>query len=175
MQIRLIYTDRQGSALLYIWLHLIKESMVKVCQMLSRWTRKLPHSINNWDLVTKAIPLCSGYWALSYEPNTTLLAPFSTELAYFSMLFTTFVTVSQILMEWGKSFTITGINNMIKKAKFGRNYDRKVKLGSCDGTWYTERNGTTFVTVSQILMEWGKSFVHQDNIWQSVDWSCYDL
>ena len=27
------------------------------------------------------------------------------------------------------------------------------RLGSYDGAWYTEHDGTTFVTVSQILME----------------------
>ncbi len=29
----------------------------------------------------------------------------------------------------------------------------KIRRGSYDGAWYMEHNGTTFVTVSQILME----------------------
>ena len=41
-------------------------------------------------------------------------------------------------------------------------------LGSYDGAWYTEHNGTIIVKVSQTLIEWGQSFVHQDNIWQSI-------
>ena len=40
----------------------------------------------------------------------------------------------------------------------------KMRLGSYDGAWYTEHSGTRFVAVSQILMEGGRFFVHQDNI-----------
>ncbi len=39
-----------------------------------------------------------------------------------------------------------------------------MRLGSYDGAWYIEHNGIMFVTGSQILMEWGRIFVHQDNI-----------
>ncbi len=59
----------------------------KLCQMLSWWTQNSLHSINFWDIVTKMVPLCSVYQAPSYESNFTLLAPFSRELAYFSLLF----------------------------------------------------------------------------------------
>ena len=41
-------------------------------------------------------------------------------------------------------------------------------LGSYDGVWYTEHNGTRFVIVSQILMEWGPFFVYQDNVWRTL-------
>ncbi len=37
-------------------------------------------------------------------------------------------------------------------------------LGSYDGAWYTERNDTTFVTVSQIMVEYGQVLVHQVSI-----------
>ncbi len=39
------------------------------------------------NTVTYGAPLCSVYSAPSYVSNLTLLAPFSTELAYLSMLF----------------------------------------------------------------------------------------
>ena len=51
---------------------------------------------------------------------------------------------------------------------------KNVRLGSYDGAWYTESNGTTFVTVSQIFIERGQFFIQQDNIWQTIvifDWS----
>ncbi len=48
------------------------------------------------------------------------------------------------------------------------NCARNVRLGSYDGTWYTECNGTTFVTVYKILMKWGPFFVCHDNIWQTI-------
>ena len=43
-----------------------------------------------------------------------------------------------------------------------------MRICSYDGTWCTEPNGTTFVTVYQILMKWGLFFVRQDNIWQTI-------
>ena len=55
-----------------------------VCQMLSWWTKKLSHSINICDTVAKVVLLCSVYQSQSYESNLTLIAPFSTELAYLS-------------------------------------------------------------------------------------------
>ena len=60
----------------------------KVCQMLSQWTKTSLHSINFWDTVTKLLPLCSIYHVPFYVPNLTLLAPFPTEFAHLSMLFT---------------------------------------------------------------------------------------
>ncbi len=45
---------------------------------------------------------------------------------------------------------------------------RDVRICSYDGAWYTEHNGTTFVTVSQILVEWSPFFVRHDNIWQTI-------
>ncbi len=41
-------------------------------------------------------------------------------------------------------------------------------IGPYDGTRYNEHSGTTFVTVSQILMKTCKFFVHHSNIWQSI-------
>ena len=43
-----------------------------------------------------------------------------------------------------------------------------MRLGSYDGTWCTECNGTTSVTVSRILMEWAQFVIHHDNIWQTI-------
>ncbi len=40
----------------------------------------------------------------------------------------------------------------------------EIRLGSYDDAWYMEHNCTTFVTVSQLLMEGGEHFVHQHNI-----------
>ena len=40
--------------------------------------------------------------------------------------------------------------------------------GLQDGAWYTEHHDNTFVTVSQIFMEWDQFFDHQDNIWQTL-------
>ena len=61
--------------------------IVIVCQMLSRWTKNSPHSINISDIIIYVLPLCSVYQVPSYESNLTLLASFPTELAYWSMLF----------------------------------------------------------------------------------------
>ena len=44
----------------------------------------------------------------------------------------------------------------------------RMRLDSYDGAWYSEHNGTMFVTESQILMKWGRLFIHQDNIWRSI-------
>ena len=41
-----------------------------------------------------------------------------------------------------------------------------MKWDSRDDTWHTEHNGTTFVTISQILMECDEFSVHNGNIWQ---------
>ena len=43
-----------------------------------------------------------------------------------------------------------------------------VILVSFNGAWYTEHVDTTFVTVSQVLMEWGQFFVYRGNIWHSL-------
>ena len=43
-----------------------------------------------------------------------------------------------------------------------------MRLDSWDGAWYTGHNGNTFVTISQILMEWSGFFVHQNNVWHSL-------
>ena len=43
-----------------------------------------------------------------------------------------------------------------------------MRLGSFDGAWCTECNGTKFVTVCQILLKWGPFFVCHNNIWQSI-------
>ncbi len=117
--------------------------------MLSWWMKILSHSINIWDVVTYVVPLYSVYQARSYERIFTLLAPVSTMLA---------VHVS------------SRTNNMLKWANFGENQARLVKLGSYNGAWYTEHNGKTFVTVSQIFIEWGQCFVRHDNIWQTIVW-----
>ena len=37
-----------------------------------------------------------------------------------------------------------------------------------DGAWYSEHNGTTYVTVPQILMELSEVFIHYDNICQTL-------
>ena len=39
------------------------------------------------EIVTNVVPLYSVHQAPSYEPNLTLLAPFTTEFAYLIMLF----------------------------------------------------------------------------------------
>ena len=66
--------------------------------------------------------------------------------------------------------TTSRMNNMLKEAKPYRNHASNMRLGSYDGAWYTEYNGTTFVIVSQILIEWGQFFVHRDNIWQTLSY-----
>ena len=38
----------------------------------------------------------------------------------------------------------------------------QVKSGLYDGAWFTNYNDTTFVTISQILMEWGECFIQSD-------------
>ena len=45
------------------------------------------------------------------------------------------------------------INTMLKMAEFVGTDTKIMKLDSYDGTWYTEHNGTTFMTISHILME----------------------
>ncbi len=62
------------------------ECYVKVCQMLSWWTKYSLYSINIGDTVSKVIPLCSVYQAPSYGPKLTLLAWFLPEFAYLSMI-----------------------------------------------------------------------------------------
>ena len=63
------------------------------------------------------------------------------DLAYLSMLFILEVQSSRI-------------NSMLKKANYVGNGASCVRLlGSYDGAWYTEHNGNTIVTVSQMLME----------------------
>ena len=59
---------------------------------------------------------------------------------------------------------ILRINNMLKWANSVGNDASKVVIGSYDGAWCTQHNGTNFLTVSQILMEWDQFFAHQDNI-----------
>ncbi len=46
----------------------------------------------------------------------------------------------------------------------------KVSLGSYSGMWNIEHIPTTFGSISQILMEWGKSFVHHHKIWQALEY-----
>ena len=45
------------------------------------------HFINISDIVTQVVPLNSVYQAPIYEPNITLLAPFSMTMAHLSMLY----------------------------------------------------------------------------------------
>ncbi len=56
-------------------------------------------------------------------------------------------------IQYTKRHHMSLINSMLKKANSVDNGASKEVLGSYDGAWYTEHNGTTFVTVSQILME----------------------
>ena len=65
---------------------------------------------------------------------------------------------------------ISRVNNigLFKKGNSCRNLASNVRLGSYDGAWHTEHNGTKFVTTSQILMEWAQFIIHQDNIWQTL-------
>ncbi len=58
---------------------------------------------------------------------------------------------------------ISRIINIFKLANYVGNGASRMRLGSYDGAWYTEGNGTKVVTVSQILGELGQFFVHQDN------------
>ena len=108
----------------------------KVCPLLLWWTKLWLYSTNTWDTVTKVEPLCSLYQALSHEPNITFPAWFLPMLVYLSM-----------------SFAISRMNGILKSIFSVGNSCSNVELGLCDGTWYTEDNGTTFVTVSRILME----------------------
>ena len=54
--------------------HMPITSLSKVCQMLSWWTKELPHSNSIWDTIINVVPLCSVYETPSYESNLTLLA-----------------------------------------------------------------------------------------------------
>ena len=60
------------------------------------------------------------------------------------------------------------INNIFKWANYVGYGAGKMRLGSYDITWYTEHNGSTFVTVSQTLMWWAQFSIHLNNIWQSI-------
>ena len=62
-------------------------AIIRVCQMLSWWTKNSYHSINIRDIVRQVVPRYSVHQAPTYEPNLTLLAPLSAMLAHFSMLF----------------------------------------------------------------------------------------
>ena len=55
-------------------------------------------------------------------------------------------------------------NNIFKQINYVENGAIRIRLGSYDGAWYTEHNGTASVTVSQILKERDQFFVQQDNI-----------
>ncbi len=59
------------------------------------------------------------------------------------------------------------INDMLNYGNSMGNGARRVRLGSYEGTWCTECNGTKLVTISQILMKLGPFFVRQDNILQT--------
>ena len=80
-------------------------------------------------------------WAYSHISST-----FPTELAYLSMIFILEVQ------------TTSKINIMLRYAMCSRNHASNLRLGSYDGAWYNEHNGTTYVTVSQILIEWSGFF-----------------
>ena len=126
--------------------------------MLSRWTKNWLHSINSWDTVTKVVPLWSAFQAPSYELNLCLLTWFRPMLAYLSMLFILELAVQ----------ASSRINIMLRWANSVENGASKVRLGSSDGAWYAEQVGTSLVTISAILMEWGKYFVHRDSICQTL-------
>ena len=58
---------------------------------------------------------------------------------------------------------------MLDEDNFDENDASKVKVGLQDGAWYTGFNGYTFVvTISQILIELWKLFVHCGNICQTI-------
>ena len=57
---------------------------------------------------------------------------------------------------------------MFKWANIIETAASSVKLGSYDGTWYIEYKSTTYVTISQKLMEEDKIFIHHDNFWQTL-------
>ena len=59
------------------------------------------------------------------------------------------------------------INNMLEWAHFVENHAIKVTLGPCDDVWYDKHNGTTYATLSQILMERGNFSNHHSIIWQN--------
>ena len=61
--------------------------MPKVCKMISWWMKNSLHSINIWDIVINAVPLCSVHQAPSYEPKLTSLAWLLPEFPYLSMIF----------------------------------------------------------------------------------------
>ena len=97
------------------------------------WRMKISsHSINIWDIVTYVLPSYLVYQAPSYEANFKLLAAVSMMLAHLSMLFMLKLAVH----------ASSRINNTVKRANLGENHARWVKLGSYDGAWYTEYDGT---------------------------------
>ncbi len=48
---------------------------------------------------------------------------------------------------------ISEIHSMLKQVSSGVPDGTNIKPGFQDGSWYTEYNGTTLVTISQILLE----------------------
>ena len=141
------------------------------------WRKKnAPYLINIWDTATNMVPLCSVHQAPSCEPNLTFLAQFPAEFAYLSILFKLEVLYTAGSAEHAVQ-SISRINNMLKKAKSRRIQTSNVRIGSCDGAWCTECNGSTFVTVSQLLMKWDQFFIRQNNTWQTLcnlffSWCC---
>ncbi len=73
-----------------------------------------------------------------------------------------------IIYSWAGVYARSRINNMLKWAKIIETGASSVELGSYDRALYTEYNGTTYITISWILMEWDEYFVHKDNIWQTL-------
>ena len=47
------------------------------------------------------------------------------------------------------------IDNMLRYANCGKNYDSEV------GAWYTEHSGTTFEAISHLLMEWAEFSINR--------------
>ena len=101
--------------------------------------------------------LCSVHKAISGEPNFTLLLAVMTKLNYLSMLFILLLAPLSAVQASSR------INNMLRQANFYKNLNSELKLGSYDGTWCAKRNGATFATIPQILIEQGNfSICHVD-------------
>ncbi len=62
---------------------------------------------------------------------------------------------------------ISRINNVLKWANSGETWAGKVELGSYDGAWRTDHDGTTLVSKCWIIMELAEFFVHHDDAWHT--------
>ena len=133
----------------------------------------IPKSLSNAKMAVEKSTSVYQYLIYSHKHGTiVLIKPGAIILAYsqiVSMISVRYTLFVHVIYSCTAGSVEHVKNKLLKQTNSVGNGSSKVRICSYDGTWCTEYNGTTFETVHQILMTWGRFFICYDNIWHTTN------